>query len=102
VGAIHGVAYYTDQRNGFLLVLTVAEEGGATMRFETLLSMPDQSIHISAPRTAGKPAMIVTFTRTGDGICVSQVDSDPDQSISQADLLISREVGSHAAVYNKP
>lgn len=102
VGAIHGVAYYTDQRNGFLLVLTVAEEGGTTMRFETLLSLPDQSIHISVPRAAGKPAMIVTFTRTGAGIRVSQVNSDLDQSISQADLLTSKEVGSHAAIYNKP
>ncbi|MCX4196077.1 hypothetical protein OMR07_11130 [Methylobacterium organophilum] len=100
--AIHGVAYYTDQRDGFLLVLTMAEEGGAIVRFEALLSRPNQSVNISAPRTAGNPAVQMTFVRTAGGIRVSQMRANPTLELPQSDLEVAEKKGSHASVNNQP
>jgi len=46
LGAVHGVAYYTEEAGSFRVVATVAQRDGQPIRVETMLA-PGQSIVLS-------------------------------------------------------
>ncbi|WP_144426229.1 hypothetical protein [Methylobacterium sp. ARG-1] len=100
LGLTRGIAYFTDQRDGFLLVVTTAAEGGAATRFETLLGTPEQSVTLSAPRAAGQPAMHVTFTRSADGLRVSNDEPDVESALSLSEPEGAATSGNYLAAHN--
>lgn len=101
LGLTHGIAYFMDQRDGLLLVVTTAAEGGAATRFETLLGTPEQSVTLSAPRASGQPAMHVTFTRSADGLRVSDDAPDVESALSLSEPEEAATPGNYAAAHSK-
>jgi hypothetical protein len=74
LGAVSGVAYYTVERGGFRVVVTLAQRGeDATVpvRFEAVLA-PGQSVVLSTPRGAGIPPDAVEISRHADTVLVRQ------------------------------
>jgi hypothetical protein len=74
LGAASGVAYYTVERDGFRVVVTLAqrdEDATAPVRFEAVLA-PGQSVVLSAPREAGIPPHAVEISRHADTVLVRQ------------------------------
>jgi hypothetical protein len=74
LGAASGVAYYTVERGGFRVVVTLAQRGeDATVpvRFEAVLA-PGQSVVLSTPRGAGIPPDAVEISRHADTVLVRQ------------------------------
>ena len=73
-GDLHGVAYYSEQPDGFRVVATLAEgEEGVPVRFEATLS-DHQKLTISVPRGPDESPLLVEFSRTGNSVVV---DHDP-------------------------
>jgi predicted aconitase len=74
LGAISGVAYYTVERDGFRVVLTLAQQGEDTapVRFETVLA-PGQSVVLSTPREVGITPDVVEFSRRNDQLLIQAV-----------------------------
>jgi hypothetical protein len=65
LGGLHGVAYYSEQPDGFHVVATVAEgEQGLPVRFEATLA-DHQKLTISVPRAAGEPPRLLELSRSG-------------------------------------
>ncbi len=74
LGPASGVAYYTVERGGFRVVVTLAQRGeDATVpvRFEAVLA-PGQSVVLSTPRGAGIPPDAVEISRHADTVLVRQ------------------------------
>jgi hypothetical protein len=70
LGAVSGVAYYIVERDGFRVVVILAEgETGAPVRFETLLA-PGQSVVLSTPRDEGPVGKAIEIIRRGDQVLV--------------------------------
>ena len=73
-GDLHGVAYYSEQPDGFRVVATLAEgEEGVPVRIEATLS-DHQKLTISVPRGPDESPLLVEFSRTGNSVVV---DHDP-------------------------
>ena len=71
---MRGVAYYSEQPDGFRVVATLAEgEDGQPVRFEATLA-DHQKLTISVPREPGEAPRLVEFSRTGGTLLV---DHDP-------------------------
>jgi hypothetical protein len=65
LGGLHGVAYYSEQPDGFRVVATLAEgEQGLPVRLEATLA-DHQKLTISVPLGAGEPPRHVEFSRSG-------------------------------------
>ena len=66
-----GTAYYTDERDGYRVVATLAQQGeGATpVRVKALLA-PGQSITLSTPHAAGETPETVQTSRQGGTLLV--------------------------------
>ena len=74
LGAASGVAYYTVERDGFRVVVTLvqrAEDAAVPVRFEAVLA-PGQSVVLSTPRGAGSPPDAVEISRHADTVLVRQ------------------------------
>jgi hypothetical protein len=71
LGQVAGDAYYTVDHDGYRVVATFAERGGATtpVRFEAVLA-PGQTVKFSAPRAPGQPADAVEISRQNDQVLV--------------------------------
>lgn len=71
LGHVAGDAYYTVDHDGYRVVATFAERGGAAtpVRFEAVLA-PGQTVKFSAPRAAGQPADAVEISRQNDQVLV--------------------------------
>jgi len=70
LGDLSGVVYHTVERDGFRVVITLAEgEAGTPVRFEAVLA-PGQSVALSSPREVGVAALAVEISRQGDSIRV--------------------------------
>ncbi len=71
LGQVAGDAYYTVEHDGYRVVATFAERGGAAtpMRFEAVLA-PGQTVKFSTPRAAGTPADAVEISRRNDQVLV--------------------------------
>jgi hypothetical protein len=66
LGAVSGVAYYTVERDGFHVVVTLAQgAAGTPIRVVSVLA-PGQSLVLSAPQQAGE----LEISRQGDGMLV--------------------------------
>ena len=72
LGRLHGVAYYSEQPDGFRVVATLAEgEAGLPVRFEATLA-DHQTLTISVPQGSEAPPRRVEFLRTGDSLVVNR------------------------------
>ncbi len=74
LGAVSGVAYYTVERDGFRVVVTLAQPGqdaAVPVRLEAVLT-PGQSVLLSAPRGAGSPPDAVEISRHADTVLVRE------------------------------
>ena len=74
LGAVSGVAYYTVERDGFRVVVTLAQPGqdaAVPVRLEAVLT-PGQSVLLSAPRGADSPPDAVEISRHADTVLVRQ------------------------------
>jgi hypothetical protein len=75
LGALTGVAYYTEEADGDRLVLTLqAPESGTPFRVVATLA-PGQSVTLSIPRGAGEPPVSVRFTRRDGQVSMEKVAS---------------------------
>ena len=74
LGAVSGVAYYTVERDGFRVVITLTQPGedaAVPVRLVAVLT-PGQSVLLSAPRGADSPADTVEIGRHADTVLVRQ------------------------------
>ena len=74
LGAVSGIAYYTVERGGFRVVVTLAprsEDAPVPVRFEAVLA-PGQSVVLSTPRGAGSPPDAVEISRHANTVLVRQ------------------------------
>jgi hypothetical protein len=71
LGAFAGVAYYTAEKDGHHLVVTVqAGETGTPMRFAATLA-PGQGVTLSVPRHPGESPVELHFVRQGEQIVMN-------------------------------
>jgi hypothetical protein len=70
LGKIAGVAFYTVEREGYRLVVSVqALETGTPLRFVTTLA-PEQQVTLAVPQPDGERAVEVHFVRHGERVDV--------------------------------
>ena len=70
LGDMSGIAYYTVQGLGYRVVVTLARQGSAPVRFESTL-LPGQEVAMSMPGAAEADARTVEFSRQADHLLVS-------------------------------
>jgi hypothetical protein len=71
LGAVRGVAYYTETPQGYEIVATMAAgESGTPMRFIATL-MSGQKIVLSVPQAMDNPAIDIEIARHGNSLVVS-------------------------------
>jgi len=71
LGGISGLAYYTDERDGFHVVATLAQgEGGTPIRVVSVLA-PGQRVVLSTPQQAGA----IAISRKGDSVLVRRANA---------------------------
>ncbi len=72
LGAVNGVAYYTEDAGRFRVVATLAQQDGQPVRFETVLA-PGQSIVLSTAKEGdGKPTS-VEISREANALLVHAI-----------------------------
>jgi hypothetical protein len=70
LGKVAGVAFYTVEREGYRLVVSVqALESGTPLRFVTTLA-PEQQVTLAVPQPDGEHAVEVHFVRHGERVDV--------------------------------
>jgi hypothetical protein len=70
LGGVSGVAYYIVERDGYRVVVILAQGGtGTPVRFETLLAS-GQSVVLSTPRDEGPVGRAIEISRRGDKVFV--------------------------------
>jgi hypothetical protein len=70
LGGVSGVAYYIVERDGYRVVVILAQgETGIPVRFETLLA-PGQSVVLSTPRDEGAVGQAIEISRRDDQVLV--------------------------------
>jgi hypothetical protein len=70
LGGVSGVAYYIVERDGYRIVVILAQgETGIPVRFETLLA-PGQSVVLSTPRDEGAVGQAIEISRRDDQVLV--------------------------------
>ena len=71
LGAFKGVAYYTVEKGGYRVVVTLAEAEGKPVRLEAILG-PSQSMLLTSPERGGE-ATKVEISRRDDQLHVRSV-----------------------------
>jgi hypothetical protein len=73
LGDVAGDAYYTVQPDGYHVVATFAQRGGAgtPVRFQAVLGS-GQSVTFSSPRAAGEQPVSLSIKRQGEHVVVEQ------------------------------
>jgi hypothetical protein len=70
LGAFAGVAYYTAEKDGHHLVVTLQDgETSTPIRFAATLA-PSQGVTLSVPRHSGEPPVELHFVHQGEQIVV--------------------------------
>lgn len=69
LGPLNGVVYYTVEKDGYRVVVTMADEASKAVRFESVLA-PGQSVVLSTPAGAGKSPARVEISRALDSVSV--------------------------------
>jgi hypothetical protein len=72
LGAVNGVAYYTEEAGRFHVVATLAQQDGQPVRFETVL-VPGQSIVLSTATERGSAPSSVEISREANELLVHTV-----------------------------
>ena len=67
LGAVNGVAYYTEEAGRFHVVATLAQQAGAPIRVETVLA-PGQSVVLSTAREGDASPTSVELSREADDL----------------------------------
>ena len=71
LGEVSGVAYYTEESDGYRVVATLAAgEGGTPMRFTTTLALGQKAV-LSVPGRPGSAGVAVEIRRVGDRVLVT-------------------------------
>jgi hypothetical protein len=79
LGALAGVAYYTVERDGHRLVVTLqARDSDSPFRFVATLA-PGQAITLSVAHGVAEPATEMHFVRRGEQLLVDGVPAAPRQ-----------------------
>jgi hypothetical protein len=71
LGYVHGVAYYTPERDGYQVVATLSIGGGAPVRVTATLQ-PEQHVSFSVPAEDGADVRQIELYRRGDVVTLSQ------------------------------
>ncbi len=75
LGAVSGVAYYTVEKDGFRVIVTLAQdEDAAPVRMEAVLA-PGQSIVLSSPHGLDLPSEAVEISRKADEVIVHRAST---------------------------
>jgi hypothetical protein len=69
LGAVNGIAYYTEEAGRFRVVATLAQQQGQPLRVETILA-PGQSIVLSTATEGSAGPTSVEFSRDAGDILV--------------------------------
>ncbi len=69
LGTLNGVAYYTVEKGGYRVVVTMADATSKAVRFESVLA-PGQSVVLSSPAGVGKSPARVEISRAVDSVNV--------------------------------
>ena len=72
LGAVNGVAYYTEEAGGFHVVATLAQQDGQPVRVETVLA-PGQSFVLSTANEGETGPTSVEISREADELLVHAV-----------------------------
>jgi hypothetical protein len=72
LGAVNGVAYYTEEAGRFHVVATLAQQEGQPVRFETVL-VPGQTIVLSTANESGSAPSSVEISRQANELLVHAV-----------------------------
>lgn len=73
LGSIHGIAYYTEEPDGYKVVTTLADgEMGLPVRFEATLA-DKQSVTISIPGKVGEPGQTLHISRAANKLVISNL-----------------------------
>lgn len=67
LGAVNGIAYYTEEKSGYRVVATLADANSKAVRFETVLA-PGQSMTLSAPSKIGEAPTMIEISRQGNHV----------------------------------
>src|SRR5262249_11975914 len=85
LGALAGVAYYTEEPDGHRLVVTLqARDSDTPFRFVTTLA-PGQAVTLSVARDVGLPPAEVRFVRHGEQVSVNGGNSGPQREAAIRD-----------------
>ena len=68
LGPVAGIAYYTEQLEGYRVVATLASEGAAAPLRVIATLLPGQAMTLSVPREAGIPPVELVLARRGDRV----------------------------------
>lgn len=74
LGAVNGVAYYTEEAGRFRVVATLAQQEGQPLRFEAVLS-PGQSFVLSTAKEGGTALTSVEISREANDLVVHPVSA---------------------------
>ncbi|MCK0195485.1 hypothetical protein MWN34_01010 [Ancylobacter sp. 6x-1] len=69
MGYVNGVAYYTQEPDGFHVVATLSVGGGAPVRVLATLQ-PEQAVSFSVPGADGTQASVIQFSRHGESLSI--------------------------------
>ncbi|MFT0860135.1 hypothetical protein [Ancylobacter sp. G4_0304] len=70
IGYVNGVAYYTDEADGYHVVATLSVAGGAPIRVAATLQ-PEQAVSFSVPGAVETSPSVVEIARRGDRVTVT-------------------------------
>jgi hypothetical protein len=71
LGGINGTAYYTVEKGGYRVIVTLAEPGSKAIRIETVLAR-GQSVVVSSPAAIGEAPARIEISRRGSGVEVQK------------------------------
>ena len=71
IGVVAGSGYYTEEPDGYHVVITLTKGLERPVRVETVLAT-GQSMILSSPRDIGSESEIIKITRQGDEVVVTR------------------------------
>ena len=71
IGVVHGSGYYTVEKDGYRVVITLTKGVDRPIRFETVLA-DKQAMMLSAPREDGQKPQTIKVRRSGEELIVEK------------------------------
>lgn len=72
LGNVKGIAFYTEEKDGYRVVTTLADADSKSVRFEAVLAA-GQTIVLSSPAALGEVPMRIEISRKGDRVQVQEI-----------------------------